>query len=76
MGKIINELSYKVTVKKVHGKVGRYWIGDINPKLAYCRILKSGMVMVRVGGGWMELREYLKTQVSTSTMLHNCNERQ
>lgn len=63
MGKIINELSYKVTVKKVHGKVGRYWIGDINPKLAYCRILKSGMVMVRVGGGWMELREYLRTQV-------------
>lgn len=71
MGKIINELSYKVTVKKVHGKVGRYWIGDINPKLAYCRILKSGMVMVRVGGGWMELREYLRTQVCcSSTMLH------
>lgn len=44
----------------VPGEVGRYWFGDANPKLAYCRVLKSKMVMVRVGGGWMELTEFLR----------------
>jgi hypothetical protein len=35
-------------------EAGRYWIGE-PPKLCYCRILRSRTVMVRVGGGWVEL---------------------
>ena len=35
---------------------GSYWIGaEGRAKLSYCRILRSQMVMVRVGGGWVEL---------------------
>ena len=34
---------------------GKYWIGDEDPKLCFCRILRSQTVMVRVGGGWTEL---------------------
>lgn len=63
IGRIVNETPYKIKVKMVPGEVGRYWFGDANPKLAYCRVLKSKMVMVRVGGGWMELTEFLR-QVS------------
>ncbi|KAG1097369.1 hypothetical protein G6F42_018191 [Rhizopus arrhizus] len=44
----------------VPGEVGRYWFGNLNPKLAYCRVLKSKMVMVRVGGGWTELSQFLR----------------
>ena len=39
-----------------HDESGRYWIGYAGrAKLCFCRILKSRTVMVRVGGGWMEL---------------------
>jgi hypothetical protein len=35
---------------------GSYWIGaEGRAKLCFCRILRSKMVMVRVGGGWVEL---------------------
>ena len=35
---------------------GRYWIGSKGrAKLCFCRILRSRTVMVRVGGGWVEL---------------------
>jgi hypothetical protein len=35
---------------------GRYWIGyEGRAKLCFCRILRSQTVMVRVGGGWVEL---------------------
>lgn len=35
---------------------GSYWIGaEGRAKLCYCRILRSQMVMVRVGGGWVGL---------------------
>jgi hypothetical protein len=60
IGRIVNETPYRVKVKMVPGEVGRYWFGDINPKLAYCRVLKSKMVMVRVGGGWTELSQFLR----------------
>ncbi|GAN09329.1 hypothetical protein MAM1_0260d08855 [Mucor ambiguus] len=59
LGDIINDSPYKVLVKMVPGEVGKYWFGDVNPKLAYCRILRSRMVMVRVGGGWVELSQFL-----------------
>lgn len=60
LGNIVNDSPYKVRVKMVPGEVGRYWFGDKNPKLAYCRILRSRMVMVRVGGGWVELSQFLR----------------
>lgn len=45
---------------KWHDESGRYWIGA-GPKarLCFCRILRSRTVMVRVGGGWVELGRYL-----------------
>ncbi|KAF7729737.1 hypothetical protein EC973_003815 [Apophysomyces ossiformis] len=60
IGRIVNETPYKVKVKMVPGEVGRYWFGEVNPKLCYCRVLKSKMVMVRVGGGWTELSQFLR----------------
>ncbi|KAI8374343.1 uncharacterized protein BYT42DRAFT_576015 [Radiomyces spectabilis] len=60
IGRIVNEAPYRVKVKMVPGEVGRYWFGDANPKLCYCRVLKSKMVMVRVGGGWTELSQFLR----------------
>jgi hypothetical protein len=60
VGRIINESPYQISIKAVPGEVGRYWFGDVQPKLAYCRILKSSMVMVRVGGGWTELTQFLR----------------
>ncbi|KAG2174590.1 hypothetical protein INT44_006853 [Umbelopsis vinacea] len=60
LGRIINESPYRICVKAVPGEVGRYWFGESSPKLAYCRILKSSMVMVRVGGGWTELTQFLR----------------
>jgi Growth-Arrest-Specific Protein 2 Domain len=44
----------------VPGEVGKYWFGEIEPRLVYCRILRSKMVMVRVGGGWTELSQFLR----------------
>lgn len=60
VGRIINESPYQISVKAVPGEVGRYWFGEVQPRLAYCRILKSSMVMVRVGGGWTELTQFLR----------------
>jgi hypothetical protein len=55
LGHIVNSSPYRVTVKIVPDQVGKYWFGDVNPRLVYCRILPSQLVMVRVGGGWVEL---------------------
>ncbi|KAI7906217.1 uncharacterized protein BX663DRAFT_256281 [Cokeromyces recurvatus] len=60
IGRIVNETPYHIKVKMVPGEVGRYWFGNVNPKLCYCRVLKSKMVMVRVGGGWTELSQFLR----------------
>ncbi|KAG0177802.1 Spectrin beta chain, non-erythrocytic 1 [Apophysomyces sp. BC1021] len=60
LGRIVNESPYKVKVKMVPGEVGKYWFGDENPRLVYCRILPSQLVMVRVGGGWVELSKFLR----------------
>lgn len=39
---------------------GRYWIGTgPRARMCFCRILRSRTVMVRVGGGWIELSRYL-----------------
>ncbi|KAL7327468.1 hypothetical protein PS15p_205892 [Mucor circinelloides] len=57
---IVNNSPYRVTVKIVPDQVGKYWFGDVNPRLVYCRILPSQLVMVRVGGGWVELSKFLR----------------
>ncbi|CAO3650764.1 unnamed protein product [Cunninghamella blakesleeana] len=60
VGNIVNDSPYAIPVKMVPGEVGRYWFGKKNPKLVYCRILRSRIVMVRVGGGWVELSQFLR----------------
>ncbi|KIO27237.1 hypothetical protein M407DRAFT_233367 [Tulasnella calospora MUT 4182] len=64
VAKVVNELDpeYNVTVEPVSYKdqSGKYWIGDKDPKLCFCRILRSQTVMVRVGGGWVELSKFLR----------------
>ncbi|KAI7902493.1 uncharacterized protein BX663DRAFT_511243 [Cokeromyces recurvatus] len=55
LGLILNKSPYRIKVKMVPGEVGKYWFGEEHPKLIYCRILSSKTVMVRVGGGWIEL---------------------
>ncbi|RCI05785.1 hypothetical protein CU098_006957, partial [Rhizopus stolonifer] len=57
---IVNAAPYRITIKSVPDQVGKYWFGDINPRLVYCRILPSQLVMVRVGGGWVELSKFLR----------------
>jgi hypothetical protein len=59
VARIVNDLDFEVTFKAVPHEAGKYWFGELDPKLCYCRILKSKMVMVRVGGGWMELSRFL-----------------
>ncbi|KAG0299763.1 actinin alpha 2 [Dissophora globulifera] len=45
-------------------EVGRYVFGDVEPKVCYCRILRSRKVMVRVGGGWSELSKFMEDHAS------------
>ncbi|KAI7880642.1 hypothetical protein K492DRAFT_207398 [Lichtheimia hyalospora FSU 10163] len=61
LGKIVNDSPYRMKIKMVPGEVGKYWFGEDQPRLVYCRILPSKMVMVRVGGGWEELSSFLKS---------------
>ncbi|KAG8935530.1 hypothetical protein FRC02_007674 [Tulasnella sp. 418] len=64
VAKVVNTLDEdcQVNIEPVSWKdqSGKYWIGDTDPKLYFCRILRSQTVMVRVGGGWMELSKFLK----------------
>lgn len=59
LGDVINNLPVDINVEAVintwKDKSGKYWIGGDEPKLCFCRILRSQTVMVRVGGGWQEL---------------------
>ncbi len=73
VGDIVNRMPMTIAIKSANladisyaqqsaaGKdlSGQYWIGDPEPRLCFCRILPSSMVMVRVGGGWQELSEFL-----------------
>lgn len=64
LGDIINNLPVDINVEAVTNtwkdKSGKYWIGGNEPKLCFCRILRSQTVMVRVGGGWTELSKYVE----------------
>lgn len=59
VGDVVNNLPVDINVEVVadtwKDKSGKYWIGGNEPKLCFCRILRSQTVMVRVGGGWTEL---------------------
>ena len=59
VGDVVNKLPVDIKVELVadtwKDQSGKYWIGDTEPKLCFCRILRSQTVMVRVGGGWQEL---------------------
>ncbi|GJJ07450.1 hypothetical protein Clacol_001652 [Clathrus columnatus] len=64
VGHVINNFKLPVTMQIAEegwkDQSGKYWIGDDEPKLCFCRILRSQTVMVRVGGGWCELSKFLK----------------
>ncbi|UZJ55004.1 hypothetical protein CBS101457_004324 [Exobasidium rhododendri] len=72
VAKIVNKLPIQVSIthasvteKKTIAKdqwedeSGRYWVGHPEPKLCFCRILRSRTVMIRIGGGWQELSTYI-----------------
>jgi len=57
VGRVVNTLPVHVSIEHVSGtggtgsdgwedKSGRYWIGDEDPRLCFCRILRSHTVMV------------------------------
>ncbi|KAH9811349.1 hypothetical protein DFH28DRAFT_1131286 [Melampsora americana] len=60
VGKVVNRLAVEVHVAPVEeaweDNSGLYWIGN---KMYFCRILRSQTVMVRIGGGWNELSNFL-----------------
>ncbi|KIL00013.1 hypothetical protein PAXRUDRAFT_822110 [Paxillus rubicundulus Ve08.2h10] len=64
VGDVVNKLPVNINVEVVadtwKDQSGKYWIGDQEPKLCFCRILRSQTVMVRVGGGWQELSKFIK----------------
>lgn len=65
VGEVVNKLpinvdiNVEVVAETWKDQSGKYWIGSQDPKLCFCRILRSQMVMVRVGGGWTELSKYV-----------------
>jgi len=64
VGDVVNKLPVNINIEQVadtwQDLSGKYWIGDQEPKLCFCRILRSQTVMVRVGGGWVELSKFIK----------------
>jgi hypothetical protein len=62
VGDVVNNLPVGINIEGVSetwkDQSGKYWIGNQDPKLCFCRILRSQTVMVRVGGGWNELSKY------------------
>ncbi|CAL1702159.1 unnamed protein product [Somion occarium] len=66
VGDVVNKLPMNVNINievvadTWKDQSGKYWIGDQDPKLCFCRILRSQTVMVRVGGGWAELSKFIK----------------
>ncbi|KAJ7095138.1 hypothetical protein B0H15DRAFT_880934 [Mycena belliarum] len=73
VGDVINKLPVGISIEGVsdswRDQSGKYWIGDQEPKLCFCRILRSQTVMVRVGGGWTELSKFIKDHFADSFRL-------
>ena len=70
VGDVVNNLPVGINIEGVSetwkDQSGKYWIGDQDPKLCFCRILRSQTVMVRVGGGWTELSKYAQSHPQSS----------
>jgi hypothetical protein len=64
VGDVVNKLPVGINIEGVSetwkDQSGKYWIGNQDPKLCFCRILRSQTVMVRVGGGWSELSKSVR----------------
>lgn len=65
---MVNSLDFKQSLPirsksgdQYQDQSGRYFIGE---RLYFCRILRSRCVMIRVGGGWQELKGFLKAHFS------------
>ncbi|GLB33542.1 putative growth-arrest-specific protein [Lyophyllum shimeji] len=73
VGDVVNKLPVGINVEGVaetwKDQSGKYWIGNQDPKLCFCRILRSQTVMVRVGGGWSELSKFIKDHFADSFRL-------
>ncbi|KAK0490783.1 hypothetical protein IW261DRAFT_1434108 [Armillaria novae-zelandiae] len=71
VGDVVNNLPVGINIEGVSWKdqSGKYWIGDNDPKLCFCRILRSQTVMVRVGGGWAELSKFIRSHFADSFRL-------
>lgn len=73
VGDVVNRLPVAINVEGVSetwkDKSGKYWIGNQDPKLCFCRILRSQTVMVRVGGGWSELSKFIQDHFAESFCL-------
>ncbi|KAF9008745.1 hypothetical protein BDQ17DRAFT_1348855 [Cyathus striatus] len=70
VGDVVNKLPVGINVEGVSetwkDQSGKYWIGNQDPKLCFCRILRSQTVMVRVGGGWTELSKFIREHFADS----------
>ncbi|TFK27034.1 hypothetical protein FA15DRAFT_666767 [Coprinopsis marcescibilis] len=71
VGDVVNSLPVGINIESVvdqkwQDQSGKYWIGDQDPKLCFCRILRSQTVMVRVGGGWQELSKFIQNHFADS----------
>ncbi|KAF8165017.1 hypothetical protein B0H34DRAFT_793453 [Crassisporium funariophilum] len=73
VGDVVNQLPVGINIEGIteswHDQSGKYWIGNQDPKLCFCRILRSQTVMVRVGGGWTELSKFIKNHFAESFRL-------
>ncbi|KAJ3049755.1 hypothetical protein HK097_009241 [Rhizophlyctis rosea] len=63
VARIVNSHPSAIRVERTN-EAGRYWFGESLPRLCFCRLLRDRAVMVRVGGGWQPLAEFL-TEHST-----------
>jgi len=70
VGNVVNNLPVDIDIEVAEDswqdQSGKYWIGTEDPKLCFCRILRSQTVMVRVGGGWQELSKFIQMHFADS----------
>ena len=81
VGDVVNNLPEDVDIKVEvaqetwQDRSGKYWIGGEDSRLCFCRILRSQTVMVRVGGGWMELSKWVFIRFSRPLVAEHENVR-
>ncbi|KAJ3099255.1 Serine/threonine-protein phosphatase 2A activator 2 [Phlyctochytrium planicorne] len=69
VARVVNACPLRIKVVPSRETKSSYWFGDLMPRLCYCRIVRAGTVMVRVGGGWQELSSFLKEHSTLETSL-------